>query len=123
MAATVLADRQQPTGYQTGSGGTVTQLTSKATTVVIDKSCGTITMNAAALAAGAVVTFTVTNNKVAATDVIARQHDSGGTIGAYTIEPNTMAAGSFKFAVRNNTAGSLSEAIVIRFAVIKAVVA
>lgn len=122
MAATILADRQKPTGYQVGSGGAVVQATSKATTVIIDKLCGTITMSAVALAAAAIVTFTVTNNKVAATDVVATQHDSGGTIGGYTITANTMAAGSFKITVRNNTAASLSEAIVIRFAVVKAVV-
>lgn len=108
-------------GYATGAGGTVTQLTSKSTGVTLSKNCGTITLNNAALAAGAVVSFTVTNTSVAANDVVYTQHDSGGTIGAYTVTANTMAAGSYKITVRNNTAGSLSEAIVIRFVVIKAV--
>ena len=63
------------------------------------------------------------NTNAAATDVVHTQHDSGGTLGAYTVTANTMAAGSFKITVRNNTAGSLSEAIVIRFALIKAVIA
>src|SRR5437764_808166 len=112
MAATQLADRQKVEGYQTGSGGAVVQSASKATGVTLNAACGTVTMNAAALAAAAIVSFTVTNSKVGATDVIARQHDSGGTIGAYTIEASIIAAGSFKFTVRNNTAGSLSEAIV-----------
>ncbi len=107
-------------GYATGAGGTVTQITSKSTGVTLNKNCGTITMNNAALASATIVSFTVTNSSVAANDVIITQHDSGGTIGAYTVTANTMAAGSFKITVRNNTAGSLSEAIVIRFAVIKA---
>ena len=80
-------------------------------------------MNGAALAAATIVTFTVTNSSVAATDVIAVQHDTVGAIGGYTVMANTSAAGSFRISVRNNTAGSLSEAIVLRFAVIKAVVA
>ncbi len=45
----------------------------------------------------------------------------GGTVGAYTVMPNTSAAGSFKISLRNNTAGSLGEALVIRFAILKAV--
>jgi hypothetical protein len=108
-------------GYTTGNGGTVSQSTSKSTGVTLNKLCGTITLNNAALAAATIVTFTVTNSTVAATDVIVVQHDSGGTTGAYTIASNTSASGSFKISVRNNTAGSLGEAIVIRFAVIKAV--
>ncbi len=109
-------------GYSAGAGGAVTQATNKSTGVTLNKLCGTITMNGAALAAAAIVTFTVTNSTVAATDVIHAQHDTVGAIGGYTIMPNTSAAGSFKISVRNNTAGSLSEAIVIRFAVIKAAV-
>ena len=107
-------------GYVAGAGGTVTQATSKATGVTLNKLCGTITMNGAALAAAAIVTFTVTNSQIAATDVVHIQHDTIGTIGGYTVMPNTSAAGSFKVSVRNNTAGSLSEAIVLRFAIIKA---
>jgi hypothetical protein len=75
-----------------------------------------------AMSAAAIVTFTVTNSTVVATDVIVVQHDNTGTTGAYTIAANTSAAGSFKISVRNNTAGSLSEAIVIRFIVIKSVI-
>lgn len=110
-------------GYTGGAGGTVTQITSKSTGVTLNKLCGLITLNSAALASAAIVTFTVTNSTTAANDVIFTQHDSGGTVGAYTITANTPAAGSFKITVRNNTAGSLSEAIVIRYATIKAVIA
>ena len=109
-------------GYAAGAGGTVTQATNKATGVTLNKLCGTITMNGAALAAAAIVSFTVTNNTVAETDVIYVQHDTVGTLGAYMVTPNTSAAGSFRITIRNNTAGSLSQAIVLRFVVIKAVV-
>jgi hypothetical protein len=108
-------------GYGTGggAGGTVTQATSKSTGVTLNAYTGTITMNNAALVAGTIVSFTVTDSDMTATDVVAIQHDNGGTLGAYTIDPSTSAAGSFVINVRNDTAGSLSEALVLRFAIIK----
>jgi hypothetical protein len=57
-------------GYATGAGGAVTQLTSKSTAPpAINKLCGQITMNNAALAAGAKVSFAVSNTSCAATDI------------------------------------------------------
>lgn len=109
-------------GYATGAGGAQTQLTSKATTVVSNTVCGTITLHNANLAATTGVTFTFTNSAIAATDVVVLVHDSVGTIGAYGFGV-TPAAGSATITVRNNTAGGLAEAIVLRYAVIKAVVA
>jgi hypothetical protein len=110
-------------GYATGAGGTVTQLTSKSTGVTLSKLCGTITTHNASLNAATIVTFTVTNTLIAATDVPCVIHDSGGTVGAYTVMPNTSAAGSFKISLRNNTAGALGEALVLRFVIVKAVTA
>lgn len=109
-------------GYETGAGGAVTQLTNKSTTVVLNKVCGDITMHGAALAAGAIVSFTLTNSEIAATDKLGPEHISGGTLAAYTVTA-TPAAGSALITVRNNTAGSLSEAIVIRFGILKVVLA
>ena len=106
------------TGYTTGAGGAVTQLTSKATGVTLNKLTGQITMNNAALAATTIVSFTLTNSTIAATDIIIFSHVSGGTIGAYTFNAQA-AAGSATINVRNATAGSLSEAIVLGYAVIK----
>ena len=109
-------------GYITGEGGTVTQATSKATAVTLNKKCGQITMHNASLAAATTVTFTLTNSTIAATDLLVLNHVSGGTAGAYLLNAQA-AAGSASINVRNVTAGSLSEAIVIGFAVIKAVTA
>lgn len=106
-------------GYITGEGGTVAQATSKATAVTLNKKCGQITMNAAALAAATTVTFVLTNSTIAATDLLVINHVSGGTAGAYLLNAQA-AAGSVSINVRNVTAASLSEAIVIGFAVIKA---
>jgi len=107
-------------GYATGAGGTVTQATDKTTGVTLDKITGLITMNAAALNADTTVSFTLTNSAIAATDTIVLQHNSAGTAGAYLLNAQP-AAGSASISVRNITAGNLSEAIVLRFTVLKSV--
>ena len=114
-------------GYITGEGAAVTQATSKSTAVpttpgTLDKRCGQITMNGAALNAATTVSFTMTNSTIAATDLLVLNHVSGGTAGAYLLNAQ-CGAGSASINVRNITAGNLSEAIVIGFAVIKAVAA
>jgi hypothetical protein len=107
-------------GYGPNVGGTVAQATSKTTGVTLNKLSGQITMNNAALAAGEKAPFTVTNSQIAATDVVIANVASGGTANAYRASVTKVAAGSFNVTVENITAGSLSEAPVINFAVIKA---
>ena len=114
--------RDNKAGYVTGDGGAVTQSTSKSTGVTLSKKCGQITLNGAALAADTTVSFTLTNTTVATTDIIVLNHVSGGTAGSYLLNAQA-AAGSASINVRNITSGSLSEAIVIGFAVVKAVIA
>lgn len=109
-------------GYATGSGGTVTQATSKATGVTLSKSTGQITLNNAALASDTTVSFTLTNTVIEAGDILLMNHISAGTAGSYLLNAQSV-AGSASINVRNITGGSLSEAIVIAFAVIKAVTA
>jgi len=114
--------RDNKAGYVTGDGGAVTQSTSKSTGVTLSKKCGQITLHNAALAADTTVSFTLTNTTVAATDLLVLNHVSGGTAGSYLLNAQA-AAGSASINVRNITSGSLSEAIVIGFAVVKAVIA
>lgn len=111
--------RALPLGYGAGSGGTVTQATNKSTGVTLDTLTGQVTLNNAALAASTTVSFTLTNSQIAAGDLLVLNHVSAGTAGAYTLNAQA-AAGSASINVRNVTAGSLSEAIVIGFAVVKA---
>ena len=101
------------------TGGTVTQASSKATGVTLNTESGQITMNNAQLDAGTEVSFTVTNSKIAATDVVVACHGSAGTAGAYIVSANGIAAGSFKITVSNVSGGSLSEAIVINYVALK----
>lgn len=108
-------------GYATGAGGTVTQATSKTTGVTLNKICGQITMNGAALAAAAEVSFTVTNSTVVSTDVVMVNIQSVGTAGSYFVTVGAVANGSFSVTVGNASAASLSQAIVLNFIVIKSV--
>lgn len=97
-----------------GVGGTVTQATSKSTAVTLNNSCGAITMNNAALAAGASVSFTFTNSTIQASDIILNTVSGAADPTAYAVAINA-GAGTATVHVRNISAGSLSEAIVITF--------
>jgi hypothetical protein len=110
-------------GYAAGAGGTVAQATSKSSGVTLNKLSGQITMTADTIAPGATVSFKLTNSQVAAGDVLILNHVSGGTTGAYALNAHGAAAGSVTIDVTNVSSGSLAEAIVVRFAVIKAVTA
>lgn len=107
-------------GYATGAGGAATQGTSKSTTVVLNTVTGEITMHNAALNAGVSVSFTLTNSGVALGDMVLIQHVSAGTVGAYVCQA-VAAAGSATVTVTNRSAGNLSEAIVLKYVVFKAV--
>ena len=120
VAATVDTSGNQdlPTDVKLSDGGTITQASSKSTGVTLNTHTGQITMNGAALAAGVEVTFTVTNSTVGAADVVVLNHGSAGTAGSYLVGISAVASGSFKATVSNASGGSLSEAIVLNFAVI-----
>jgi hypothetical protein len=117
LAATAL-------GYSAGAGAAITQQTSKATAVTINALSGTITTNNSALTTGSLQAFTVNNSQVAATDVIVLNLASGpAATNSYRYIVTTVGSGSFTITIENRTAGTLSEALVFNFAVIKAVAA
>lgn len=116
-ADTLLANSQF--GYTAAAQGTVTQATSKSTGVTLNKSAGQITMNGAALAGATAVSFTLTNSYISANDLLILNVGSGGTAVAYTVYTSSISAGSAVITLRNMTAAtSLSEAVVINFALI-----
>ncbi len=117
----LLGSTESAIGYSTGTGGTVTQASSKSTGVTLNKRCGQITMNNASLSAAAEVSFTLTNSTIAATDVVMVCIGSGATAGAYNVQCDAVAAGSCRISVGNMSSGSLGEALVLNFVVIKAV--
>lgn len=110
-------------GYGTGAGGSVTQTTSKSTTVTLNKPCGVITMNSASLASDAVVCFLVNNSLVSANDTILvslRNGDAAG--GSYSYGVTSVVAGGFYISLRNVARDPLSETLTLNFTVIKGVV-
>lgn len=117
---------KQPLGYGDGAGSTVTQATNRATGVTINALCGSITTDATSLAAEASAVFTVTNSKVEIGDVVVVSQRSGKVALNTQVEVTAVAAGSFDLTViNNNVAAGIAEtgALVINFAVIKAVTA
>ena len=106
-------------GYDTGAGGTVTQITSRTTGVTINKITGSITLVSAA---GSVTpsSFTVTNSAVAVTDVVIINQRSGTD--KLLLLVTKVSAGSFEI-TDYTTGGTTVESPVINFAVIKGVTA
>jgi len=110
------------TGYASGigAGGSVTQATSKATAVTLNKICGTILTNNAALAAGATVSFQVNNSLVGVYDLVNVQVLADVVTGVnYRVECVHSTVGSFTIRITNISAGSLSDVIILKFAVLK----
>ena len=114
-AGSVLVTNAAGLGYGTGAGGTVTQATSKSTAVTLNKPCGHITMNAAALAAGATVQFILNNTLLGVSDLLLVTHTNGN----YTSLVPYVVAGSAGIRVTNVTFGPLSEPFDLKFAIIK----
>lgn len=111
-------------GYATGAGGTVTQATNKSTGVTLNKMCGQITMNNASMVTLAIVGFTLTNSSIAATDEVRAWIVSGATTNSYSCPCiDAVSAGSCHISLQNISVGTLGEAVVIGFAVYKAVTA
>lgn len=108
-------------GYGTGSGGTVTQLTSKSTAVTLNKPTGTITINNSALAAGASVYFQFNCNLATIYDALYVEIAyPGSSFGNYRVETiGTPSSGAFYIKVTNVSGSSLSETISITFILLK----
>lgn len=106
-------------GFALGSGGAVTQATSRTTGVTLNTTNGAITLFSAAGSA-TYQTFTVTNSLVSATDVIHVCQKSGTD--KYIVLVTAVAAGSFSITFAT-TGGTTTEQPVFNFAVIKAQVA
>jgi hypothetical protein len=107
-------------GYGTGSGGTVTQATSKATTVTLNKPTGQITMNNAALAAGADVSFIFNNTLIGASDnvILTFANNAAGT-SFYNVWISYLVSSRVDITLKNISASSRGEALIINFAIIK----
>jgi len=110
-------------GYGSGAGGTVTQITSAATSVELNKHCGRITTVALTTAAAGEEVFVVANSKVDADDVIAVSTTYAGA-GTPIVNVKGVGAGAFSIVITNLHASTALDAVmVINFAVIKSATA
>jgi hypothetical protein len=121
-SSTILANgNSSKIGYNTGAGGSVTQgAGAKTNAVTLNRPTGIIVTDNAALAANTAVTFNLSNSVIDSTDIVLVSHISGGTLGSYNFAV-APATGNANVTIRNITAGSLSEALSLRFIVIKSV--
>jgi hypothetical protein len=107
-------------GYTTAALGLVTQLANKTAGVTLNKPAGRITMAADALAGTTASSFILTNSFISANDVLTLCV-SGGAVAdplAYTAYTSLLSAGSAVVTLRNMTATSRSEAVVLNFALL-----
>jgi hypothetical protein len=122
VSGAVLVTSVAGLGYGTGSGGTVTQATSKSTSVTLNTPTGQITMNGAALAANTTVQFALNNTICAATDIVVLSPvTSAIDMSQYQFWTAINGATAPIIYLRNITGGTLSHAVVFNFAIIKAV--
>lgn len=105
------------------TGGTVGQITSKATGVDQNSArSGNIVTHNASLADDTVVSFIVSADQVTAADVITVNHANGGTAGAYQVGIHTVGSSVFSISIRNISGGALGEAIDLQWTAIRATV-
>jgi hypothetical protein len=111
-------------GYTTGSGGTIVQGSGsgKATAVTLNKLSGQITMDGAQLNAGTAVAFTLNNSFIGVGDTLILNSPTNTSLN-YVLGSGYCIAGSCAIYVRNITGGNLSDALVIKFTVIKSTTA
>lgn len=102
-------------GYGTGVGGAVTQLTSRATGVTLNKICGGITLFSVAGSA-TWASFTLTNSFIEAADMLIFAQNGGANIYNFTCK---VAAGSAVVSFQT-TGGTAVDAPIVNFAIIKA---
>lgn len=107
-------------GYGAGAGITPSQqTTNKGTTVVANKPSGLITTHAATLNANSKISFIVTNSFVTVADTVSLNVVGGtGDVTAYLAYAFPY-AGGFYITLWNTSASNLSDAVQIKFNVIK----
>jgi hypothetical protein len=103
-----------------GDQSAVTQATSISTGVTCNAYSGVITTVSQTVAAGAEAEFTVTNSKVAATDVPVVAIKTHTSAGEFIAAVSAVAAGSFKIRLTNLGAAAGNNVLVLNFVVVKA---
>ena len=108
-------------GYGTGSGGTVTQLTSKSTAVTLNKPSGRIILSNSAINSGSSVYFLFQNSIIEIKDTIKVTTVGASyiSVGAYSVKAEAVSTGQCYIVITNNTGITLSESVQLNFTVTK----
>jgi hypothetical protein len=122
-----MAGNYNTTGYRNSDGlpvvqgqTAVTQATSITTGVTCNAYSGVITTVSQTVAGGAEASFTVTNSKVAATDVVSVCVKTHTSAGLFAPVVTAVAAGSFQITLTNLSASAGDNVLVLNFVVLKA---
>mgnify|MGYP001568503230 CR=1 FL=1 len=122
-----MAGSYNTTGYRNSDGilvvqgqTAVTQATSITTGVTCNAYSGVITTVSQTVAGGAEASFTVTNDKVAATDTVLVSIKTHTSAGLFFAAVTAVAAGSFRISIANLDAAAGNNVLVINFVVLKA---
>lgn len=117
-------------GYSSGTGGAVTQLTSRTTGVTLNKITGEITLFAGSIGGHDADEFMLTNSTIEANDVILLSMKSGAAAGTrkyYQLHAVEVSAGSCVISVGNIDNATIpttgTDSPVIQFVVLKGAVA
>lgn len=108
-----------------GTGGSVTQATSRTTGVTLNKVCGQITLFSTTATAGAVTEFTVTNSTVVSASrsiITVALQNPGASTGVYMPFVSLIGTGSFRISLYCITAPAAAESPIINFAVMNMVI-
>lgn len=116
----ILTNATGALGYGAGSGGTVTQATSKETAVTLNKPSGQITMHNASLGNNSVASFVLNNTVIAATDLLVVNIVQGSVGDVEDYHAWALpGSGTAIICLRNISGGTRSEAVVLNYAVIR----
>lgn len=121
-----MAGSYNTTGYRNSDGvlvtqgqTAVTQATSITTGVTCNAYTGVITTVSQTVAGGAEASFTVTNDKVAATDTVSVSIKTHTSAGLFFPAVTQTAAGSFRISLANLDAAAGNNVLVLNFVVNK----
>lgn len=106
-------------GYGTGSGGVVTQLTSKTTAVTLNKPSGKIITSSSALGAGETVGFILNNILLTGNDIVKVIVGDAGANGAYQVDCVYCIDGAANITIKNIDSILRIDIIAINFIIIK----
>lgn len=109
-------------GYGQGSGASIRQSGGKSSPVELNTPTGQIALSASPLVAAGTACFILNNSSIAASDVLNVAIASGATAGAYSLQVDATAPGAARLCLRNLGNATLSESLVINFALIKGAV-